>query len=116
MVSDARVADPYCQNLKRPNAVKNCEVLKCSYVWVEELWSPCSKTCGEGRKRRNVTCRRVLPGGFKDPTPIDERLLLSNTYCNIYEKPKVVDVCNDRNCNDQFFWVKEDWSRVRENI
>lgn len=55
-------------------------------AWELGAWSPCSKSCGRGFKRRPLKC--VGPGGR----------LLARDQCNLRRKPQELDFCILRPC------------------
>ncbi|CAL1271033.1 unnamed protein product [Larinioides sclopetarius] len=65
-------------------------------IWKEGSWSKCSNTCGEGVKRRTITCH---------DSHDDSRLSLS--YCDSKRKPKTTEKCIGRQCTR---WETEEWS------
>lgn len=55
-------------------------------AWELGAWSPCSKSCGRGFKRRPLKC--LGPGGR----------LLARDQCNLRRKPQELDFCLLRPC------------------
>ncbi|KFM70756.1 A disintegrin and metalloproteinase with thrombospondin motifs 20, partial [Stegodyphus mimosarum] len=57
-------------------------------VWMEGDWTKCSNSCGEGTKRRTVTCNNLDDGSRLPPGHCDPKL-----------KPKIVEKCFSQECN-----------------
>ncbi|XP_039619928.1 A disintegrin and metalloproteinase with thrombospondin motifs 15-like [Polypterus senegalus] len=55
-------------------------------LWNIGEWSPCSKTCGKGFKRRTLRCMTQTG------------LYLPREHCNIKKKPQELDFCTLRSC------------------
>uniref|UniRef100_A0A3B3TC47 ADAM metallopeptidase with thrombospondin type 1 motif 17 n=1 Tax=Paramormyrops kingsleyae TaxID=1676925 RepID=A0A3B3TC47_9TELE len=45
----------YCPGPK-PSAVRTCETRHCGSMWEASEWSKCSSHCGQGTRRRTITC------------------------------------------------------------
>ncbi|XP_061483861.1 A disintegrin and metalloproteinase with thrombospondin motifs 1 [Rhineura floridana] len=76
-----------CAKELRPSDVRPCADKPCPQ-WQLGDWSPCSKTCGNGFKKRLLKCR-----SFDGTT-------LSHESCDISKKPKhLTDICNVTNCS-----------------
>lgn len=73
-----------CDATQRPLDIKICGD-PCP-AWETGPWSPCSKTCGRGFKRRMLKC--TGRGG----------LLLPRDHCNLRKKPQELDFCTLRPC------------------
>ncbi|XP_053126037.1 A disintegrin and metalloproteinase with thrombospondin motifs 15 [Hemicordylus capensis] len=73
-----------CDATQRPTDIRICGDPCPS--WEAGAWSPCSKTCGRGFKRRMLKC--MGRGG----------LLLPRERCNIRKKPQELDFCTLRPC------------------
>uniref|UniRef100_A0A7N6B0L1 ADAM metallopeptidase with thrombospondin type 1 motif, 17 n=1 Tax=Anabas testudineus TaxID=64144 RepID=A0A7N6B0L1_ANATE len=56
--------DLYCQGGKPP-VLQGCEGRLCLTVWEASEWSKCSSDCGQGVRRRTVSCTN--PQGLCDP-------------------------------------------------
>ncbi|GFY61399.1 a disintegrin and metalloproteinase with thrombospondin motifs 9 [Trichonephila inaurata madagascariensis] len=65
-------------------------------IWKEGSWSKCTSLCGEGVRRRTVTCH---------DSNDDSRLSLS--YCDSKRKPKTTEKCIGRQCTH---WETGEWS------
>nr|XP_033775017.1 A disintegrin and metalloproteinase with thrombospondin motifs 15 [Geotrypetes seraphini] len=55
-------------------------------VWEAGTWTSCSKTCGQGFKRRLLKCST------------DTGILLPRDHCNLRKKPQELDFCLVRPC------------------
>ncbi|KAJ8397197.1 hypothetical protein AAFF_G00440310 [Aldrovandia affinis] len=73
-----------CDPAQRPAPMRACGD-PCP-VWNIGDWSPCSKTCGKGFKRRSLRC--VTETG----------LLLPRDHCSGQRKPQELDFCVTRPC------------------
>ncbi|KAJ8368226.1 hypothetical protein SKAU_G00082540 [Synaphobranchus kaupii] len=73
-----------CDYAQRPSAMRSCGD-PCP-IWKIADWSPCSKTCGKGFKRRVLRC--VTETG----------LLLARDHCSHQKKPQELDFCVSRPC------------------
>lgn len=73
-----------CHSAERPTAVRTCGD-PCP-MWDVGAWSPCSKTCGRGFKRRAVRCIT------------DNGLNLPREHCAGRRKPQELDLCHMKPC------------------
>ncbi|XP_040907663.1 A disintegrin and metalloproteinase with thrombospondin motifs 15a [Toxotes jaculatrix] len=73
-----------CDSSQRPSATRACGD-PCPEWHIGE-WSPCSRTCGKGFKRRPLHCK-TQPGH-----------LLPRDHCIGIRKPQELDFCNLRPC------------------
>uniref|UniRef100_A0A8C8SWM8 ADAM metallopeptidase with thrombospondin type 1 motif 15 n=1 Tax=Pelusios castaneus TaxID=367368 RepID=A0A8C8SWM8_9SAUR len=73
-----------CDNAQRPVDVRICGD-PCP-TWEASHWSPCSKTCGKGFKRRMLKCTGRVGQ------------LLPRDRCNLRKKPQELDFCTLRPC------------------
>ncbi|XP_028563636.2 A disintegrin and metalloproteinase with thrombospondin motifs 15 [Podarcis muralis] len=73
-----------CDATQRPTDIRICGD-PCP-VWEASSWSPCSKTCGRGFKRRMLKC---MGRGA---------VLLPRDRCNLRKKPQELDFCTLRPC------------------
>ncbi|KAM4620216.1 A disintegrin and metalloproteinase with thrombospondin motifs 15-like [Polymixia lowei] len=73
-----------CDPTKRPSATRVCGD-PCP-VWDIGDWSPCSRTCGKGFKRRPLRCTTQTG------------LLLPRDHCTGIRKPQELDFCNLTPC------------------
>ncbi|XP_006642324.3 A disintegrin and metalloproteinase with thrombospondin motifs 15 [Lepisosteus oculatus] len=73
-----------CDTAQKPNDIRLCGD-PCP-VWSIGEWSPCSKTCGKGFKRRVLRCMTQTG------------LLLPRDHCNSKKKPQELDFCTLRPC------------------
>ncbi|XP_065900660.1 ADAMTS-like protein 2 [Dysidea avara] len=77
-----------------------CDQQPCPPEWQVSDWSPCSKSCGEGHKRRNVTCAHVYRLELAPvPTPGE---------CDNIVKPVTQQTCNSHPCHNH--WDSGQWS------
>ncbi|XP_060533240.1 A disintegrin and metalloproteinase with thrombospondin motifs 9 isoform X2 [Cylas formicarius] len=111
-LNDITVVDTLCRHLRKPKAVKPCERYNCKYTWIEDNWSTCSATCGQGTKSRNVTCHKVHHGGVVDPTPLPDSYrnrILHKNYCSMFNRPPTTAKCLLSRCEDQYAWQPDPW-------
>ena len=74
----------------------------CTYRWVMEEWSPCSKTCGKlGYQNRVVQCMQALHNGTNRP--------VHSKHCT-EDRPETRRACNHTTCPAQ--WRTGAWSQV----
>lgn len=73
-----------CDSAQRPAATRLCGD-PCP-EWREGNWSPCSRSCGKGFKRRPLECRAQTGH------------LLPREHCINLRKPQELDFCNLRPC------------------
>eukprot|EP00071_Canis_lupus_P040212 XP_022273769.1 LOW QUALITY PROTEIN: A disintegrin and metalloproteinase with thrombospondin motifs 15 [Canis lupus familiaris] len=73
-----------CRPAPRPADTRACGEPCAS--WQPGAWSPCSKSCGRGFKRRALQC--LGPGGR----------LLARDRCDLRRKPQELDFCAARPC------------------
>ncbi|XP_038127557.1 A disintegrin and metalloproteinase with thrombospondin motifs 15-like [Cyprinodon tularosa] len=73
-----------CDSAKRPEAIRACGD-PCP-MWDVGTWSPCSKSCGRGFKRRPVRC--ITENGLNLP----------RNHCSGKRKPQELDLCNLMPC------------------
>ncbi|XP_076130733.1 A disintegrin and metalloproteinase with thrombospondin motifs 15a [Alosa pseudoharengus] len=73
-----------CEAAQRPSALRSCGD-PCP-EWDVGSWSPCSKTCGKGFKRRPLRCTA------------GRGLLLPREHCASQRKPQELDFCSLRPC------------------
>ncbi|XP_076288590.1 A disintegrin and metalloproteinase with thrombospondin motifs 9 isoform X2 [Lasioglossum baleicum] len=85
------VSENNCPRQEKP-LKKTCELNACP-KWEFEHWSPCSATCGIGKRQKRYSCR------------VDGRVV-SNSFCGD-SPPKVMEVCDTGACE---LWQPEDWS------
>ncbi|KAB5522486.1 hypothetical protein PHYPO_G00160040 [Pangasianodon hypophthalmus] len=73
-----------CDPAKRPSALRVCGD-PCP-VWHIGEWSPCSKTCGKGFKRRPLRCAT------------ETGMVLPRDHCVSMKKPQELDFCSLKPC------------------
>ncbi|XP_007894294.1 A disintegrin and metalloproteinase with thrombospondin motifs 15 [Callorhinchus milii] len=73
-----------CDSTQKPEVIRQCGN-PCP-IWVIGDWSPCSKSCGKGFKRRIIKCR----AGTGHALPRE--------HCSIRKKPQELDFCTVRPC------------------
>ncbi|XP_015763336.1 PREDICTED: A disintegrin and metalloproteinase with thrombospondin motifs 7-like isoform X1 [Acropora digitifera] len=77
--------DQECARIKtKPSALKSCVKEACPLAWTVGHWSKCSVSCGQGIKKRKVTCATSVSNENCDPQAIP----VSWIYCNIGLCPK----------------------------
>ncbi|XP_028299073.1 A disintegrin and metalloproteinase with thrombospondin motifs 17 isoform X2 [Gouania willdenowi] len=82
--------DLYCQG-EKPPLLQDCEGRLCLTVWEASEWSKCSSNCGEGVRRRTVSCTN--PQGLCDPL----------------SQPTQEESCED--LSKCYEWKTGDWSK-----
>uniref|UniRef100_A0A665UVS2 ADAM metallopeptidase with thrombospondin type 1 motif 7 n=1 Tax=Echeneis naucrates TaxID=173247 RepID=A0A665UVS2_ECHNA len=76
-----------CAHMPKPESLASCNThIPCPADWTTGSWSECSLTCGNGIRRRNVTCSRNT-GAQCDPL----KKPLAVSACYISDCPQVVD-------------------------
>ncbi|XP_051895767.1 A disintegrin and metalloproteinase with thrombospondin motifs 15-like [Pristis pectinata] len=73
-----------CDTTQKPEVIRHCGD-PCP-VWEIGGWSPCSKSCGKGFKRRLIKCKA------------DTGHALPREHCSIRKKPQELDFCTVRPC------------------
>lgn len=73
-----------CDPAKRPNAMRACGD-PCP-MWDVGEWSPCSRSCGKGFKRRPLRCSTQTG------------MLLPREHCTGMKKPQELDFCSLKPC------------------
>uniref|UniRef100_A0A8C5A1H6 ADAMTS-like 3 n=1 Tax=Gadus morhua TaxID=8049 RepID=A0A8C5A1H6_GADMO len=64
------VSPAMCHHLPRPVAPPvGCNIQDCPPSWAVSVWSKCSVTCGEGWRRRQVSCKRLQASGGASTLP-----------------------------------------------
>ncbi|XP_029431490.1 A disintegrin and metalloproteinase with thrombospondin motifs 17 isoform X3 [Rhinatrema bivittatum] len=82
--------DLYCLGHK-PASIQGCEGRACLSVWEASEWSKCSTSCGQGRKRRTVTCTN--PQG----------------KCDAAARPREEEECEDH--AECYEWKTGEWAK-----
>ncbi|XP_015273541.1 PREDICTED: A disintegrin and metalloproteinase with thrombospondin motifs 1 [Gekko japonicus] len=76
-----------CARELKPIDIRPCADTPCPQ-WQLGDWSPCSKTCGKGFKKRSLKCVSF------------DGITLSHESCDLVKKPKhLIDFCNVTNCS-----------------
>ncbi|XP_077545938.1 ADAM metallopeptidase with thrombospondin type 1 motif A isoform X1 [Haemaphysalis longicornis] len=130
--NERQAPDRFCATQRRPKVVRHCAVQPCPFVWRTSDWSECSRTCGEGFQKRSVTCHKVNPYGWVDPTPLSpsaaaaERLSAIEAassphyhggrepriphYCSNDKRPPNSRACMVGHCGEGVFWRPGPWT------
>ncbi|XP_015176924.1 PREDICTED: A disintegrin and metalloproteinase with thrombospondin motifs 9 isoform X2 [Polistes dominula] len=95
--------------LKKPKTERQCQRKPCNYgyIWQEGPWSECSAECGDGIKRRNVTCHKVNRYGWTDPE--------ITKGCSMNKRLHTKETCKLRECNDTYIWKTSDWNNCTQS-
>ncbi|KAK6176237.1 hypothetical protein SNE40_014557 [Patella caerulea] len=98
-----RILDPLlCLGKQKPAIKSTCHRKQCSdFIWKVDKWTECSKTCGFGRKEREVTC--VDRHGES----------VTSHLCDKDNKPKVRRRCSEFPC--PYIYNAEPWSECSAN-
>jgi hypothetical protein len=68
-----------------------------TYHWTPTSWTPCSVSCGTGKRSRSLFCSR------------DDDSTVSNDFCASEEKISEVESCKLKTCV-HYSWGKGPWS------
>ncbi|XP_065920519.1 thrombospondin type-1 domain-containing protein 4-like [Dysidea avara] len=80
--------------------IQFCDQPPCPSEWQVSDWSPCSKSCGGGHKRRNAICAHMYRLELAPvPTPRE---------CDNITKPATQQTCNTHPCHNH--WDSGQWS------
>ncbi|XP_014781094.1 A disintegrin and metalloproteinase with thrombospondin motifs 16 [Octopus bimaculoides] len=105
MVSEKRfrrVPKKRCEHLVRPPRKQKCNTHDCPPSWVTGKWSECSRTCGEGQRRRHVECRIVN---------VKHTKRLQSDQCRHLPKPESIERCTlEKHCPGRYSWKLTAWS------
>nr|CAB3220003.1 A disintegrin and metalloproteinase with thrombospondin motifs 9 [Phallusia mammillata] len=88
--------------IPQPITRRACNRGPCSARWNVGPWSECSKSCGAGMQRRNVTCLFVDPITYKHVEAVS---------CDDGGKPYGVRDCDRGNCGSHVLWRIGSWSQ-----
>ena len=103
--------DEECDKATKPEMIKGCNLRECSKItanvpmWIPSDWGECSKSCGGGRKKRQLTCELS-----------NSKLKVSNSQCPKATKPKRTVKCNTEKCPTESTkqvvpqWIPSEWS------
>uniref|UniRef100_A0A7M5WIB5 CUB domain-containing protein n=1 Tax=Clytia hemisphaerica TaxID=252671 RepID=A0A7M5WIB5_9CNID len=85
------VTNMLCEkNAEKPNKMtRSCTHASCPPRWTTSKWSSCSRTCGTGKKTRNVYCSLNIN---------TEEFLLPSNQCKEHDKPLQLMSCNVQSC------------------
>ncbi|XP_053491209.1 A disintegrin and metalloproteinase with thrombospondin motifs 17 isoform X1 [Ictalurus furcatus] len=72
----------YCLGVK-PESIQHCEGRHCLTAWDASEWSQCSSNCGQGIRKRTVTCTN--PQGLCDPASRPTHQEPCEDYSKCYE-------------------------------
>ncbi|RXN17362.1 A disintegrin and metallo ase with thrombospondin motifs 18-like protein [Labeo rohita] len=86
-----------------PAQLQPCNTQACPPEWSTGSWSPCSKTCGRGLKKRSVFCRSTDPGA--------RAVVVPDSMCKLHLKPKAQETCVLSRCpkNERLQWITTTW-------
>jgi len=102
------VPDSNCIEPK-PVSERACPLAACSYVWVVNQWGACDAGCGDGWKRRKVSCmweELLVTGQYGD----ESEVVVSDEMCSFEAKPEEMMTCRaPRECPQ---WHTGEWSTV----
>ena len=112
--------DEECDKATKPEMITGCNLRECSKItasvptWITSDWGECSKSCGGGRKKRQLTCELS-----------NSKLKVSNSQCPKATKPKRTVKCNTEkcptiaNCNNGICttsrWFYSNWSSCSQS-
>ncbi|XP_041357696.1 A disintegrin and metalloproteinase with thrombospondin motifs 6-like [Gigantopelta aegis] len=98
--SDTMVLDDsYCHLQPKPSDLKKyCNQEPCPPQWSIGLWSECSRTCGEGKQSRSVSCIQAM---------MDTEAVLDDSECTMV-KPLSEKTCQLTKCPS--VWFTDEWS------
>jgi hypothetical protein len=91
-VNDMRqpVNNSLCQSEIKPTAVASCGGSCFVGIWNKLPWSQCTKSCGYGIRKRELTC--YSPGTLT---------LVPNDFCDASERPAIYERCFAQNCENR---------------
>ncbi|XP_065833779.1 A disintegrin and metalloproteinase with thrombospondin motifs 18-like isoform X2 [Oscarella lobularis] len=95
---EAEVEDDECRLSVKPRSTRTCGKIACP-SWRTGTWTSCSKTCGDGQRRRNVICY--------DPR---RNRAVSDKRCLEELRPVDEEPCNLPKCTKTFSWHASSWS------
>ncbi|XP_015670243.1 A disintegrin and metalloproteinase with thrombospondin motifs 18 [Protobothrops mucrosquamatus] len=86
-----------------PAQIQACNNQDCPPEWNPGPWSQCSKTCGRGTMKRDVSCKSVGASVLK---------IVPESLCNSETKPEMQQTCVLGRCpkNERLQWVISAWS------
>lgn len=95
-----KVPDEYCAGEHKPRMTRSCNKNRRCGEWEIGLWTECSKTCGDGTRRRPVRCLHQLD--YKD-----------DTFCDGRTRPSEQQPCSQIACprvRNIYQWQTTPWS------
>lgn len=101
MNSQVVVTDENCDpDVKLPTQSTACNTKPCKARWTPSEWSPCSVSCGEGKKTRHVECQEKFSPTFSKR--------VSATACLNQTRLPTKAKCVEKPCSQ---WVVKEWSK-----
>ncbi|XP_048245080.1 A disintegrin and metalloproteinase with thrombospondin motifs 10-like isoform X2 [Haliotis rufescens] len=83
------LANSHCGRLVKPPEASECNSESCPGVWRPGSWSSCSRTCGRGVQKREISC-------YKDAESLTE---VASSLCLPVQKPTQHQECMDVVCS-----------------
>uniref|UniRef100_A0A336JY65 CSON006040 protein n=1 Tax=Culicoides sonorensis TaxID=179676 RepID=A0A336JY65_CULSO len=97
-----------CPMHLRPHSEENC----CHIKW-RSTWKPCSNSCGNGVRTREIVCMKLFKKSDTNPYPRRTAKIIDSSYCSHMAKPtpKIMErECRSkRNC--KFRWMTSPWAK-----
>ncbi|XP_050404291.2 papilin isoform X8 [Patella vulgata] len=100
MLRDSNPGIQYEYSLQK-SLVHEAENPRLRYIWINGVWTRCSKSCGKGLQIRAVSCIDRQSG-----------VAISNDLCDIRLKPDGRRVCTQQDCPEDrigYSWVLGHW-------
>ncbi|KAI3380681.1 hypothetical protein SNEBB_004453 [Seison nebaliae] len=100
--------EQYCMNIEKPTSVIPCNRKKCPTNWRTRLWEPCSNTCGEGIRKRKISCEYIDENGERQTAfeVIPNKKFKELENCKYSNQPETSQKCYE-SCN---YWKTSSWS------
>ncbi|XP_046840031.1 A disintegrin and metalloproteinase with thrombospondin motifs 9-like [Xenia sp. Carnegie-2017] len=86
-----------CDPHDKPAQMRACRNVNCAPKWIVGQWSECTKSCGDGRQSRVITC--------------PEKDRNSNDLCDSSQRPPTERRCNRGSCDSFYVWKTGPWSQ-----